>query len=232
MNTCWIIKLKVMKSQCCHSKRIQPADQETLICMNNECSNYLLPTRPAANGPKTWNNLFIAFFLVFFLIFSFDDFSSIDRNSGLYNDLKRINERSNMPLSSENLRNEIEKQGVLCPEQVHAQILLESGNLHSFLTRRTNNLLGMRYPFKRKTTAIGIYLPERKIIVKGDQLALLKYRGENHYAVYSSWQDCVADYKLWQDQCFKLTDRYLSFLGTYYAEDENYIAKIKSMTRK
>jgi len=39
----------------------------------------------------------------------------------------------------------------------------------------------------------------------------------------------VADYKLWQESNFNVTERYLTFLGKVYAEDANYIAKIKQM---
>ena len=37
--------------------------------------------------------------------------------------------------------------------------------------------------------------------------------------------------EIWQDNCFKLTERYLTFLGTYYAEDDQYVAKIKQLSK-
>jgi uncharacterized FlgJ-related protein len=136
------------------------------------------------------------------------------------------------PLSKENLRLELDEQNILCPDEVFAQILIESGHLESYLSKKVNNLLGMRYPFRRQTTAIGIYLPDSDQIIIGTQKELKKYHNKNHYAVYENWQECVKDYKLWQDECFKLTDKYLAFLGMYYAEDTKYVEKIKSMSRQ
>lgn len=168
---------------------------------------------------------------MFFFIFSFDDFSF----SG---DLGKDQVRSRQytleqvkPLSKDALREELDAQHVICPEQVYAQIMIESAHLESFLTKRTNNLLGMRFPFRRQTTAIGIFLPESNLIIKGTQEELKKYRNQNHYAVFENWQECIKDYRLWQDECFKLTDRYLSFLGTYYAEDTKYVEKIKLLSK-
>jgi len=136
-----------------------------------------------------------------------------------------------LPLSEENLRRELDSNHIICQEQVFAQIMIESGHLNSYLAKRANNLLGMRFPFKRKTSAIGIFLPESNLVIKGTQEELKKYRTQNHYAVYANWQDCVKDYKYWQDQSFKLTERYLSFLGENYAEDPLYIAKIKQLSK-
>ena len=90
----------------------------------------------------------------------------------------------------------------------------------------------MRYPFKRTTTAIGIFLPTTNLIIKGNQSELKKYKNQNNYAVYKNWEDCILDYKYWQDKSFKLTERYLNFLGSYYAEDSLYIKKIKSISKK
>ena len=135
------------------------------------------------------------------------------------------------PCTGENLKAAINANKIICPDEVYAQIMIESGHLNSFLFKRANNLLGMRFPCQRKTTAIGIYLPEEDTIIKGTQKELRKYAKKNNYAVYASWTDCVADYKLWQDQCFHLTEKYLTFLGNYYAEDVNYVAKIKKMTK-
>ena len=89
----------------------------------------------------------------------------------------------------------------------------------------------MRYPFKRKTSACGLFLPESDTIIFGSQKELRKYSGQNHYAVYACWQDCLKDYKLWQDEYFKIAEKYLSFLGARYAEDADYVKKIKGMLK-
>lgn len=217
-----------MKTSCCQSTRHFEADPDTLICRNPDCAHFLRPTIPYY-GPKTWNYLFMAFFFAFFFIFPFNDFSSVN---GFNNEDTKILQRNfSLPLTSDNLKEEIQQHKILCPDQVYAQIMLESGNLNSFLVKKTNNLLGMRYPFKRSTKAIGIFLPDENRIIYGDQQSLLKYNQQNHYAVYSNWQECVADYKCWQDENFKLTDRYLHFLATVYAEDQHYEAKIRSYSK-
>ena len=88
----------------------------------------------------------------------------------------------------------------------------------------------MRYPAKRKTIACGIYLPAKDTIIMGTQAELRKFSAQNNYAVYATWQDAVADYKIWQESNFKMTDRYLEFLGKVYAEDSLYVSKIRKMT--
>ena len=90
----------------------------------------------------------------------------------------------------------------------------------------------MRYPFKRQTSALGIYLPESDSVIIGSQKDMRKYSSQNNYAVYACWQDCVKDYKFWQDEYFKITEKYLSFLGSCYAEDTQYVNKIKVLMKK
>jgi flagellum-specific peptidoglycan hydrolase FlgJ len=90
---------------------------------------------------------------------------------------------------------------------VLAQIRLETGNLSSFICKNNKNLMGMKYPIHRETTAIG---------------------GNYGYAVYKTYRDCVKDYLLWQQSCYKGGD-YITFLTCRYAEDPNYIKKIKEM---
>src|SRR5262249_9089983 len=135
-------------------------------------------------------------------------------------------------LSAESLHNEISELNMVCPEEAYAQMLLESGNLTSFLTKRINNMLGMRFPFRRSTTAIGLYLPDRDTVIYGDAALLKKYGRQNNYAVYDSWQDAVKDYKLWQNEYFRLGERYLQFLGNFYAEDSGYEAKIRTVMKR
>ena len=180
---------------------------------------------------KFWNTFFALFFFTFVFLFSFDDFSyyvnaSTDPRSALHKlDL-------NQQVTIESLKLELKRQNIVCSEQVHAQIQIESAHMTSFLFKRTNNLLGMRYPIKRQTSASGIYLPESDTVIIGSQKDLKKYSKQNNYAVYASWKDCVKDYKIWQDEYFKITEKYLSFLGSCYAEDEQYVNKIKVLMKR
>jgi hypothetical protein len=220
-----------MKTNCCRSAKIQK-QKDGYICINPDCENYLCSTRQG--NSRNWTVITFGFFFALFIILSFNDFSSnskiIFSSSFSNNNANKINHAGPRPLTKENLKLVLEENKIVCPDQVYAQIMVESGNLESFLARKTNNLLGMRYPAKRATSAVGIYLPTVKMVFKGTQKELRKFTRYNNYAVYENWEDCIQDYKLWQQKCFNLTELYLSFLGDYYAEDSMYVSKIKSFS--
>jgi hypothetical protein len=212
-----------MKTCCCNSKNYQVVENQ-VICNNENCDNFLKTTKFVKSSTIRYMVAISCFSLLIF--WSYQDYCFSEKAYGTVNYASiKANET---PLTSENLKLEINRQDIFCPNEVYAQMQLESGRLGSYLSKKANNLLGMRFPFKRATSAIGLFLPAKNQIVYGTQDELLKYRSENNYAVYANWQDCVKDYKLWQKECFKLKDKYLAFLGTYYAEDSNYISKIKS----
>jgi hypothetical protein len=216
------LKQKAMKTCCCHSNQYVKVENQ-VICKNADCTNFLQSTR-LTKSPVAKYIVALAFFGFFFLQSRVDYcFSEQDYKIPL-----AVAVSTELPLNSDNLKAEIARQEIFCAEKVYAQIQLESGRLNSFLAKRANNLLGMRYPFKRQTSAIGIFLPAENKVILGTQAELMKYRTQNHYAVYANWQECVKDYKMWQDHCFKLDEKYLAFLGTYYAEDANYISKINN----
>ena len=216
-----------MKTSCCHSKKIH-VEKDYCICRNETCSNFMLQTK-AFDYSKTRNIIFSFCFFIFFFILTFNDFS-YNANVSKEGFLKNFSAAS-LPLTTTSLQEEIQANKLICQDEVYAQIMIESGYLTSYLLKRANNLLGMRYPFKRKTCASGLYLPESNTIIKGSQQELKKYRSQNNYAVYDNWQACIKDYKMWQDHSFKLTEKYLIFLGTYYAEDTLYVQKIKKLSK-
>jgi hypothetical protein len=217
-----------MKSNCCHSNlHIQENGQH--ICTNDKCENYLASV-DFLYKERIWNNLFALFFFIFIFLFTFNDYSFNKNAIGNSADAL-LKMRQNQPLTDESLKNELKEQEIVCREAVFAQIQIESGHMKSFLFQKTNNFFGMRYPCKRSTQAIGMYLPDSDTIIYGSQKDLKKYASKNNYAVYACWQDCVKDYKFWQIQCFNLTEKYLAFLGTYYAEDAAYVTKIKGMIK-
>ena len=127
-------KTVAMKTSCCRSNLHVMTDQNTLICRNPDCSHFLLPTVPHYRA-KTWNYLFMGFFFVFFFIFPFNDFSSVNGFGNQYKN--RVWGCDQLPLNPDNLKQEILDHNILCPDEVFAQIMLESGNLHSFLLQRT-----------------------------------------------------------------------------------------------
>lgn len=135
-------------------------------------------------------------------------------------------------LNEENLLQEIKTQGIVCEKHVLAQAKLESLHLTSHLCRKANNLFGMRYPGRRETTAIGVYLQGKDSIIYGTPAELKKYLTQPTYAVYASWVDAVKDYKLWQDQAFKVEEKYLSFLNRIYAEAPDYVNVVDKMAKR
>lgn len=135
-------------------------------------------------------------------------------------------------LNEDNLLSEIKTQGIICEKHVLAQAKLESLHLTSHLCRKANNLFGMRYPGRRETTAIGVYLQGQDTIIYGTRDELKQYLKHPTYAVYANWVDAVKDYKMWQDNAFKVEEKYLSFLNRIYAEAPDYVSVVDKMAKK
>lgn len=98
------------------------------------------------------------------------------------------------------------------PHIVLAQMKIESGNYESSIARNNNNYFGMRQPSSRLTVSLG---------------------SRNGYARYRSWAYSILDYALWQRQyAWNLTEeQYLAKLGRTYAEDPNYVSKVKKLSK-
>lgn len=97
------------------------------------------------------------------------------------------------------------------PHIVLAQARLESGNYTSFTFKNSNNLFGMRHPLVRVTTSLG---------------------SELGYAYYGSWRESVIDYALYSTRYIKdisSEEDYYKFLGDAYAEDPQYVYKLKKI---
>lgn len=107
----------------------------------------------------------------------------------------------------------LEELNVKYPDIVYAQAKLESGNFNSALFRLNNNLFGMKAIGNRPTTSIG---------------------SRYGFAYFKSWRDSVLDYVIYQ--CLYLKDKsyeeYLYYLDNVYAEDPNYIHKIKNIAEE
>ncbi|MEP7169281.1 MAG: glucosaminidase domain-containing protein [Bacteroidota bacterium] len=217
-----------MKTKCCNTSHAH-RNENGAICINQECENYLGRTEMLLDYKRLKYGVVVSIFALY-LLFSFDDFSMEKKEADLCSMMAPL--IGEAPLTTENLEAELKSQNVICSREVLAQIKIESGNLSSFLLKRTNNMLGMRYPFNRQTTSCGIYIPVKDTIIYGSQAELKKFRKTENYAVYSNWKDAVADYKLWQETFFNVTERYLAFLGNVYAEDSLYAKKIKKAAAK
>jgi hypothetical protein len=116
-----------------------------------------------------------------------------------------ITDRSLLTLC--NVRYEIERLGIKEPDKVLQQVRLETGDLTSNICLQYNNLVGMKYPHRRQTRAIGRH---------------------KSIAVYRTWKESIEDYKIWQDAFYRGGD-YYDFLRGRYATDKKYIDKLKAL---
>lgn len=98
------------------------------------------------------------------------------------------------------------------PQIVLAQMKLESGHYQSNLAKTNNNYFGMRHPAQRLTVSV---------------------KSKNGYAHYRNWAYSILDYALWQRRyAYNLSeDDYLTKLSNVYAEDKNYIEKVKKLRK-
>lgn len=111
--------------------------------------------------------------------------------------------------SEENLRDYLEQLNIKYPHIVYAQAIQETGHFTSDIFKENNNLFGMKIARQRPTTALGT---------------------RRNHAYYRNWMDSVKDYALYQAAYLghiKTEEDYLKFIGNSYAEDENYINRVK-----
>lgn len=123
-----------------------------------------------------------------------------------------INEENKF--SEERLKQFILELNIRFPHIVLAQAKLESGYFKSKMFRTNNNFFGMKVARKRPTTN------------KGEQYG---------HAYFDSWKDCVVDYAFYQAAYLhdiRTEAQYFAYLGANYAEDPNYVAKLKKLIKK
>ena len=59
--------------------------------------------------------------------------------------------------------------------------------------------------------------------------------GSRGHAQYANWKMSVLDYALYQSsylRAIKTEDEYYAYLGNHYAEDSNYVKKVKRIVSK
>ena len=128
---------------------------------------------------------------------------------GFYSDLQY--DSINNPISDEILYNYLKTMRVPHADIIVAQALLESQEFNSDLFKRQNNSLGMRISHQRISTT---------------------GQGKGEYKDYTNWQECTTDYIFWMHhyQAHKLNrDEYFKLLGKIYAEDPEYVEKLKGI---
>lgn len=122
------------------------------------------------------------------------------------------------PFSEEALKEEINNLHIKFKDIVIAQAIIEGASKsgrkwQNPLFLNGNNLFGMKKSYNRPSTAISWV--------------------EDDYCVYSSWQDCIKDFAIWQGQnCNKIhnSEEYLIFLKEMgYSIDPNYITLINKI---
>lgn len=133
-----------------------------------------------------------------------------DVRSLSYNEVSDIvSDYQDVELTHTSLAILLRRAQVQHPEVAFRQAILESGNLQSGLTRRGNNIFGMKKPRRRETYALKRTL----------------YGG---YATYAHWSYSVLDYKLWQgERPIENYYRHLSKRG--YSTNGRYVLSLKKI---
>lgn len=105
-----------------------------------------------------------------------------------------------------NVEEFVTKQGLLCPEIVTKQALLETGHFTSYNCRERNNLFGMRHSSQ----------------INGDN--------PMGYFVYDNWMESIEHYKRSISVRHRIGETYYEFLERIgYAEAGNYIELLKQI---
>jgi uncharacterized FlgJ-related protein len=106
-----------------------------------------------------------------------------------------------------------EKHHIRFSHIVLAQSILESNNYKSKICKTNHNIFGMKVPAQRFTFCNNPY-------------------DYGNYAKYDDVESCILDYKAWQQTyAYHIRDEnvYFAFLAEVYAEDKNYVNKLKKI---
>jgi uncharacterized FlgJ-related protein len=116
--------------------------------------------------------------------------------------------------SVDKLKDYISELNIKFPHIVLAQSQIESGHYKSRIFKENNNIFGMKQARQRPTVSKGT---------------------ENNHAYYENWKQSVQDYAMYQAKYLsrlRTENEYLSYLGQSYAEDPNYVSKIRHIINK
>lgn len=113
--------------------------------------------------------------------------------------------------SEERLRAKLKELNVRFADIAVAQAKLETNSFRSKIFLENHNLFGMKEAKTRANLASGT---------------------QYGHAYYNNWEESVVDYALWvsayANRC-RTKEQMYSLLDGYYAEDPNYISKLKSL---
>lgn len=119
-----------------------------------------------------------------------------------------------LAFSEINLVNKMMEINLKFPHIVLAQSQLETGNYKSKIFKNNNNLFGMKEARSRVKLSVGT---------------------KNGHAHYSTWIESLYDYAFYQCRYLgKINNEtdYFNYLSRTYAEDPDYISKLKKMAEK
>ena len=152
--------------------------------------------------------LLLSSFLGFWLGFGIISNNIVINSDGIY----AIPHQKDV-FTEQKLKEYLIELNVKFPNVVFAQAKLESGNFRSKIFEENNNLFGMKQPSVRTTTATG---------------------EQYNHATYNSWRESVLDYALYSCKYtsnIQTEDEYIAYLGSRYAEDTNYVNKLKNIVK-
>ena len=154
---------------------------------------------------------YLFFPILFFVFLSFIFWSPEPQNQCIEyeRDIMYYNEKDQFHHDS--LLNLINSLNFNFPDIVYAQSILETGRFSSKIFLENNNLFGMKQARVRSTTAL---------------------KTQYGHAYYNNWKSSVYDYALWYNKYMsriKNKEEYFMFLSQYYAEDPNYVNKLKQI---
>jgi hypothetical protein len=118
------------------------------------------------------------------------------------------------PFTKNKMVDMLERLNISYPWIPMAQSMIETGQWKSDIFLENDNLFGMKEAMSRVTTATGT--------------------NKNH-ATYNTWRESIYDYGFYQSRYLgKIAseDDYYQYLAASYAEDPNYVNKIKIMIKR
>lgn len=162
---------------------------------------------------KLYFNTGVIFVVSLFIAFSFGRWNKIQSLTNYEKEILLIN-MNHPPFSEVELIGLMEDLDIKFPHIVLAQAQIESGTYTSGIFRSNHNLFGMKEAQSRISTASGT---------------------KRNHAYYTDWTQSVYDYGYYQAtflSTIKSEEQYFRYLGNSYAEDPNYLAKIKELSAK
>jgi uncharacterized FlgJ-related protein len=147
--------------------------------------------------------------------YAYGYFKGFDTGASTITDIERsILIKESDKFSEEKLKEYLLQLNIKFPHIVYAQAVLETGNFKSHVFQNNQNLFGMKQARIRATTNQGTELG---------------------HAVYNHWRESVVDYALYQCAFLlkvRSEEAYYQYLSENYAENPDYVSKIKTLAEK